>query len=289
MGTTTTRKQQIADRLNCKLGAFPFIYLGLPISDRKLTMEQWLFLVRKLAGRVEPWWGKFMSSGGRLILSNSCLASLPQFAMGLFLLQDGIHAKFDSHRARFYWEGTGPKRRYHLVSWPPVCRPKECGGLGLLNSKKMNLALMIKWIWKLYQADNPIWAQIIRAKYNSANNIFEGTGQGGSQFWRSLHKIKHLFKLGAKFEIRDGRRTQFWMDKWTGQGALKDRFPELFSIANSQMSSVAQVCGPRGTLSFRRSLDPQNLEARQQLRAIIEKTSLSQGQDRVSWSLEPSG
>jgi hypothetical protein len=252
-------------------------------------MEQWLFLVRKLAGRVEPWWGKFMSSGGRLILSNSCLASLPQFAMGLFLLQDGIHAKFDSHRARFYWEGTGPKRRYHLVNWPAVCRPKECGGLGLLNSKKMNLALMIKWIWKLYQADNPIWAQIIRGKYNSANNIFEGTGQGGSQFWRSLHKIKHLFKLGAKFEIRDGRRTQFWMDKWTGHGALKDRFPELFNIANAQMSAVAQVCGPRGTLSFRRSLDPQNLEAWQQLRAIIEQTSLSQGQDRVSWSLEPSG
>jgi hypothetical protein len=172
MGTTAARKQTVADRLNCKLGAFPFIYLGLPISDRKLTMEQWLFLVRKLAGRVEPWWGKFMSSGGRLILSNSCLASLPQFAMGMFLLQDGIHAKFDSHRARFYWEGSGPKRRYHLVNWPAVCRPKECGGLGLLNSKKMNWALMLKWIWKLFQPDNPIWAQIIRAKYPSASNIF---------------------------------------------------------------------------------------------------------------------
>jgi hypothetical protein len=158
MGTTAARKHQVADRLNCKLGSFPFIYLGLPISDRKLTMEQWLFLVRKLAGRVEPWWGKFMSSGGRLILSNSCLSSLPQFAMGLFLLHDGIHAKFDSHRARFYWEGSGPKRRYHLVNWPAVCRPKECGGLGLLNSKKMNWALLLKWIWKLFQPDNPIWA-----------------------------------------------------------------------------------------------------------------------------------
>jgi hypothetical protein len=113
-----------------------------------------------------------MFLGGRLILSNSCLASLPRFAMGLFLLQDGIHANFHSHRARFYWEGTGPKRRYHLVSWSAVCRSKECGGLGLLNSKKMNIALMLKWVWKSYQPENPIWARIIRAKCESANNIF---------------------------------------------------------------------------------------------------------------------
>jgi hypothetical protein len=122
----------------------------------KLTMEQWLFLVRKMAGMIEPWWGKFMSSGGRLILSNSHLASLPTFAMGLFLLRDGIHAKFDAHRARFYWEGEGMR------------------GLGVINSKKMNIGLLLKWVWKLYQPENPIWAQILRAKYPSSENIFAG-------------------------------------------------------------------------------------------------------------------
>jgi hypothetical protein len=73
------------------------------------------------------------------------------FVMGLFLLQDGVHSKFDSHRSRFFWEGPGPKLKYHLVNWPAVCHPKESGGLGLLNSRKMNIALLLKWIWKLYQ------------------------------------------------------------------------------------------------------------------------------------------
>jgi hypothetical protein len=95
--------------LNCKLGAFPFDYLGLPIADPPLSIVQWLFMVQKLSLRVEPWLGKFLSSGRRLILSNSCLASLPMFAMGLFLLQDGVHAKFDKHRAKFFWEGTDTK------------------------------------------------------------------------------------------------------------------------------------------------------------------------------------
>jgi hypothetical protein len=100
------------------------------------------------------------------------------FAMGLFLLQDGVHAKFDSHRSRFFWEGAGPKRKYHLVNWPAVCRPKEAGGLSLLNSRKMNIALLLKWLWKLFQGDNALWAQIIRAKYTTATDIFSSLGVG---------------------------------------------------------------------------------------------------------------
>jgi hypothetical protein len=207
MGQPPEIMQRFADMLNCKLGEFPFVYLGLPISDRKLTMDQWMFLFQKLGIRIESWLGRFLSSGGRLILSNSCLASLPLFAMGLFLLQDGVHAKFDSHRARFFWEGAGTKQKYHLVNWPDVCRPKECCGLGIINSKKMNAALTMKWIWKLLQGDNSIWAQIISAKYVEARDIFSGMSQGGSPFWKSLHKIKHFFKLGVRHQIRDGVRT----------------------------------------------------------------------------------
>jgi hypothetical protein len=252
-------------------------------------MEQWLFLVRKLAAKVEPWWGKFMSSGGRLILSNACLANLPTYAMGLFLLQDGIHAKFDSHRARFYWEGVGPKRKFHLVNWPAICRPKNCGGLGIVNSRLMNVALLLKGVWKMYQDGNQLWRQLINAKYPSADDIFTASGQRGSQFWRSLHKIKHLFKLGAKHSIRNGRRTRFWMDRWVGDAPLKDRFPGLFSIAYSQMDSVAQVCGSNEPLRFRRQLDQMSTRALEELQAVIVSTVLVEGPDKVSWRFESDG
>jgi hypothetical protein len=84
MGQPIEVQQKVANMLNCKLGAFPFVYLGLPISDRKLSIDQWMFLVRKLGLKIETWLGRFLSSGGRIILSNSCLASLPMYAMGLF-------------------------------------------------------------------------------------------------------------------------------------------------------------------------------------------------------------
>ncbi|KAK1697110.1 hypothetical protein QYE76_013807 [Lolium multiflorum] len=94
MGQPEEEQDRIANLLNCKRGSFPFMYLGLPISDRKLTVEQWLFLVRKLGNKIEPWLSRLLSSGGRLTLTNACLDNLPMFAMGLFLLQDGHHKDY---------------------------------------------------------------------------------------------------------------------------------------------------------------------------------------------------
>jgi hypothetical protein len=36
-----------------------------------------------------------------------------------------------------------------MVDWATICKPKEQGGLGILNTKLMNIALMLKWVWKL--------------------------------------------------------------------------------------------------------------------------------------------
>jgi hypothetical protein len=84
MGQPLEEQVRIANLLNCKGGSFPFIYLSLPISDRKLSTEQWLFLVRKLSIKIEPWLGKLLTSGGRQTLSNACLDNMPIFATWAF-------------------------------------------------------------------------------------------------------------------------------------------------------------------------------------------------------------
>jgi hypothetical protein len=32
-----------------------------------------------------------------------------------------------------------------MVEWPTVCKPKELGGLGILNTRLINLALIVSW------------------------------------------------------------------------------------------------------------------------------------------------
>lgn len=41
------------------------------------------------------------------------------------------------------------QKKYHLVKWEDVCRPKEMGGLGVIYLDVMNICLISRWIWKL--------------------------------------------------------------------------------------------------------------------------------------------
>jgi hypothetical protein len=126
-GVTEEEKHRVADMLNCKLGSLPMKYLGLPMSDRPLRVADWCFLPEQVGHRVDPWQGLFLAAAGRLELTNSYLSSLPMFAMGIYLLHDATHLAMDRPRSRFFWEGVGNKRKYHMVDWATVCKPKEVG------------------------------------------------------------------------------------------------------------------------------------------------------------------
>jgi hypothetical protein len=112
---------------------------------------------------------------------------------------------------------------------------------------------------------------------------------GGSPFWKSLHKIKHFFKLGAKHMVCDGKRTMFWLDLWAGRRPLRDSFPTLFSICDNPQLLVASACEEPSRLRFRRSF---NLAARrewEELQRILDEINLCPGEDKVVWNLDPSG
>jgi hypothetical protein len=116
MGADATEQSRVARLLNCKQGKFPFTYLGFTMSDHKLTMADVEPLVASVGKRAAPWQGRFMSSAARLTLIDACLSNLPLHTMGLFLLADGTHAAMDRHRNRFFWEGQGTTKKFHMVS-----------------------------------------------------------------------------------------------------------------------------------------------------------------------------
>jgi hypothetical protein len=212
--------------------------------------------------------------------------------MSLFMLADGTHAGFDKHRARFFWEGVGDKRKYHWVNWVEVCKPKDQGGLGVMNTKLMNISLMVKWIWRLFaeQPESSLWHRIISAKYPGAGNIFTASARHGSPFWRSLHKIKDFFKLGARYSLGNGEKIQFWTDWWVGDGPLAQRFSRLFQISAEPNASVSQLWrNGAWNIHFRRSFGPSERENWVTLLGELSAFLPSAGQDSVSWALEPSG
>jgi hypothetical protein len=108
-------QRRVTNMLNCQLGKLPINYLGIPLSDRKIRSEDMNWLPDKIVRRVPPCKGKQMSSGARLILTNSCLSSLPTYVMGFYLLTQGTHRKMDGVRSTFFWRGVGDSFKYHMV------------------------------------------------------------------------------------------------------------------------------------------------------------------------------
>jgi hypothetical protein len=148
-------------------------YLGILVSDVKLGMVPLSSVAEKVSKRVPPWKGKHMPSGGRLILTNSCLSSLPTYTMGFYLVPLGIHRKMDHVRAKFFWRGAGGEFKYHMVRWPAVCHPKMFGGRGIINTQIFNECLMVKWIWKIYNQAGSLWVRLLKAKYLREGDFYK--------------------------------------------------------------------------------------------------------------------
>lgn len=50
--TDSNFSQEATSLFGCKLGKFPFKYLGLPLHDRKLAVKDWNFLLNKLTNKL---------------------------------------------------------------------------------------------------------------------------------------------------------------------------------------------------------------------------------------------
>jgi hypothetical protein len=92
------------------------------------------------------------------------------------------------------------------------------------------------------------------------NNFFRSKANKGSQFWKSLHKVKHLFKWGAIHQIGNGELTQFWKDVWLTSSPRRLCFPSLYSICNNTMISVAECADMGWQIGFRRMLGHEEME-----------------------------
>jgi hypothetical protein len=165
------------------MGKYPFKYLGILMHFEKLNNADWKVIEDKIEKRLSCWKAKMLSYGGRLILINSVLSSLALFMLSFYEVPKGILHKLDFYRSRFFWQGDNHKKKYRLTKWSIICRPKEQGGVGILDLEKQNKSLLSKWLFILINKDGA-WQQLIRNKYLRDRSITQVTKRpDDSQFW----------------------------------------------------------------------------------------------------------
>jgi hypothetical protein len=59
-------------KIYCRLGSFPFKYLGVPLHHEKLRREDIHPIIDKIIKRIAGWKGRLLSYGIRLLLLKVC-------------------------------------------------------------------------------------------------------------------------------------------------------------------------------------------------------------------------
>jgi hypothetical protein len=109
----------------------------------------------------------------------------------MFLLHEETHHKMDSIRAKFFWGSDGEKFKYHMVKWENTCLPKDLGGgAGIINTRILNEALVLKWLWRLKNADRGHTCfELLRNKYLRNKNLASCKGKGVHNFGRDFVRL----------------------------------------------------------------------------------------------------
>ena len=119
-------------------------YLGVPLIHGRVTRSSYSYLVDKLQVRSSSYQSSRLSLAGRTTLAKSVLCALPIYTMQTTVLLYSTCERLDALCHGFVWGSTGEQRKIHLVGWDTVCRPNDCGGLGVRKSAWVNETFMMK-------------------------------------------------------------------------------------------------------------------------------------------------
>ncbi|XP_023744085.1 uncharacterized protein LOC111892246 [Lactuca sativa] len=139
----------LAAPLGCEPAKLPFTYLGVHVGANMNLKKHWRPVIERFRSRLSSCKSKTLSLKGRLTLSKVVLGSLPTFYFSLFVAPAGVIKTLEKLRRNFLWGGAEESRKINWVNWQNVLSPKNVGGLGLGSLKALNLALILKWWWRL--------------------------------------------------------------------------------------------------------------------------------------------
>jgi hypothetical protein len=184
----------------------------------------------------------FLNYGGKLQLVKSVLASLPIFFMCCLDVPATIKNQVIKYMRHCLWRKKTldvQAKGSALVSWKKICRPKEQGGLGVLNLDVQNKTLLLKNLHKYYNHLDIPWVNLIRDTYYDEDRP-PGIKMEGSFWWKSHLKLLDSYKALARCNVGNGKTALFWTDLWS-DNCLHLKFPHLITFAKRTDISVNKV------------------------------------------------
>lgn len=229
--------QHLSKMFGCSVGTLPFTYLGLPLGTTRPKIIDFAPLVDRVERRLSAT-SALLSYGDRLTMVNSVLSSLPTYYMCSLSLPKSIIENIDRARRNCLWRGTDiNSSRKSLVLWERVCQPKSRGGLGVINLRLHNNALLMKNLHKFYNRLSIPWVSLIWSTYY-INKDPHADRPRGSFWWKDVLQFADIFRGLSTCKVGDGKTCLFWDDFWNNK-VRSVMYPRIHSYAVSLKDSVS--------------------------------------------------
>ena len=234
--------EALAAGFGCKVESPPFTYLGLPMGTTRPRIIDLMPIVTKLERRLCTT-SCFLSQGARLQLISSALSSMPIYFICSLQLPSGIISQLDRILRQCLWRDNKDTPKQALAAWDMLCKPKMNGGVGIVNFKKQNEALLLKHSDKFYNNVEVPWVQLIWFAYYQ-EKVPHAERLCGSFWWKDVMKLVDRFRAVSVVRPGRGNSSIFWSDKWLFNGSVQPlaaRYPRLFSYVLNPFLSAAEV------------------------------------------------
>ena len=168
---------------------------------------------------------------------------MPIFYLGSLLVPAGILKQLERIQRQCLWRKHRDEPSPSLEAWDLICRPKNKGGLGILNLGVQNMALLLKHLHKFLNRLDLPWVSLIWDTYYHSS-VPQGTDSCGSFWWKDICKLLDHFRSTTWVQINSGTSALFWSDKWKIDETvvtLQTRFPRLFSYVKDPWITVSEA------------------------------------------------
>lgn len=204
-GLDDTRMQEVGGYLDMHIGSPPMKYLGVPLIISRLSSADCQPIMDKILGRIKSWAAKKLSYAGRLTLIRSILNGIFIYRESIFILPKQFVRKIECTLNAFLWFVVEIHHTKTKVSWQEVYQPKIACGLGLVDLKIWNKALILKHIWNIFSKKDDLRIKWIHSYLLKESSFWVIKAYPSDSWcWRKLLQLRDIAWKCIKFTIGNG-------------------------------------------------------------------------------------
>jgi hypothetical protein len=260
----------ILEGFRCPVLNFPCNYLGLSLHVWQLRRVDYQPLIDKMASRLPTWKGRFLNKSGRLKLLNTVSSSMPTYMLTALAPKMWLIKKLDKIRRGFLWKGTcDANGASSLVQWPKVKKPKDVGGLGVLDLEFFSTALRLRWLWYQWTEPDRPWVGM-----DVPCNDVE----------------RQLFRISTVVRVGNGIKVRFWDSAWCDGQVPRDLAPNLYRLAwRKNLPLCEELADDKWTRGLWRTTTTEEMAEFVTLWSKVQEVQLTDAEDEIRWRWSANG